>query len=242
MRGSEFGVSWGAASGWSTVPSDSDVLLSGGIQIFSHLAQLALARSDGTVALNASGAHCPSLSFDVDGVGGLSCVHAVAFTRGAPRADGAIDTEALAVINRCSYPLTVVVALDAGNATRTTYLAGDIGEWASISQIPSDYSHPWTNASLHPEVSSLQSDGQPLSLELPPLSLTAVSVDRASPPPPPASPPSPPTSPPLPTTPPPPPQRPCSPCTDVTTSSIAAGGRDCSWSWGLENKCNRDAI
>ena len=233
----QYGIAWGSSGGWTTLPSEADALFSAGVQVFSHLAQIALARSNGAIALNTSGYHCPTLDFEVDLVGGLSCLQAVAFTQGAQRGDGSFDTESVIAINRCDEPVSASMQVLAGTATLTTYSAADMGDWTSITQLPSDYSHPWANGSLHPNITALASDGNPMVLELPPLTLSVLSVDRESPPPPPPTPPSPPVPP---APPPPPPDAPCTPCTDIPPANYASQGRDCTWSWIISNKCNHD--
>eukprot|EP00966_Prymnesium_polylepis_P218724 5061973-Prymnesium_polylepis.1 len=136
------------------------------MQIFSHVSYIALSQTNGSQSLNASGLGCPRLDFAVEGVSDLSCLQAAAFFAD-DRPDGA-DVRAVIAINRCHRPVlasTPLAGEEALTATITTYHGDDVGTWTNISQLPPGFHHPWTNGPLHPNVSHISLDGQPVVLE-----------------------------------------------------------------------------
>jgi len=245
------GNAWGQMSGTVDVASDAGGLanplegtrISGAAQIMSHVAYVALSLSDTmmTVHVGPAGLEgCPTLPFGVEGTEDLLCVYAAAF--GHSCRPGGMPV--YVAINRCATAVSVEIdtmEAELDTAMRTTqYLDSDPGTWADLDLLQGDYAHPWTAGPLSPNVTTSwvrrPIDERPPSVTrvvLQPLSLTVVefneplfrsnaaecpSLDSFEGPACKAT------------------------CDDVPNQKMIETDRDCAtYTWGLENKCNKSA-
>ena len=221
-------VSWGKPAGLGYADEHGAYISAAG-QIFSHVSETALVRSDAAVALNANGAHCGALRQTVEGRSDLACVQAVAFTSAAiggaaGATDPAASTAAVIAINRCSSTERVQFSIGtaaARSVTITVYDGEAVGSFANVSSLPTDFAHPWgADGPLQPTITQMSlSGGAPMAFAIPPLSLSVVALDS------------------------PPPPAPCVPCTNTPSAYMTSQGQTCTsgWEWMVTSGCSNNA-
>lgn len=213
---------WGRNAGAVKVGPDG-ALIAGAGQIFSHVAYVALRLSDSLRAVDT--ASCEGLSFSVQGKSGLSCLYATAFEHSCRKGAQPV----FVVINRCSHTVEAEIATStvaAGTVMRAvSYDSYDKGSWTPLSAL-AGFDHPWSDGPLSPSVSFAVVQAASVPVAFAGVSLTVVEFAEARS----AAAGCPKI------------EFECVQCTDEPTDNMVQNGTACTtWTWGLQNKCSKDA-